>query len=148
MSIHIKHKLKTRSLDYRLEIFRKSSYRLLSFLKLNCSCCTCSIDMIDLLFIIGLPFRAMSPNQKMEAALSVQQQNNKMADRSDLIPSPIPPPPSPALLPNFWFLRKRGGSFQIQFMLGEQNNIVWTSNSKLLLNLMVRARKLSELNPI
>ena len=45
--------------------------------------------MIHLLFIIGLPFRAMSPNQKMDAVLSVQQ-NNKMADRSDLMPSPLP----------------------------------------------------------
>ena len=36
--------------------------------------------MTDLLYIIGLPFRAM-PNQKMEAALSVQQKD-KMADRS------------------------------------------------------------------
>ena len=36
--------------------------------------------MTDLLSIIGLPFRAM-PNQKMEAALSVQQKD-KMADRS------------------------------------------------------------------
>ena len=96
--------------------------------------------MIDLLFIIELPFRAM-PNQKMEAALSMQQ-NNKMADRSDLIPSPSP---LPCVV---WFLRKRGGSFQIQFILGEQNNIVWAQNSKLLLSLMIRARKLSELNPI
>ena len=50
------------------------------------------------------------------------------------------------LLPNFWFLRKRGGAFQIKVMLGEQNNIVWTPNSKLLLSLMIRARKLTELN--
>ena len=34
--------------------------------------------MTDLLSIIGLPFRAM-PNQKMEAALSVQQKD-KMAE--------------------------------------------------------------------
>jgi len=53
--------------------------------------------MIDLLFIIGLPFRAKK-KKKMEAAFSVQQ-NNKMADRSGLIPSPLPP--FPALLPNF-----------------------------------------------
>ena len=33
LSLHIKHKLKTRSLDYRLEIFRKSSDGLLSFLE-------------------------------------------------------------------------------------------------------------------
>ena len=33
-------------------------------------------------------------------------------------------------------------------MLGEQNNIVLTPNSKLLLILMIRARKLSELNLI
>ena len=44
--------------------------------------------MIHLLFIIGLPFR-VRPNQKMDAVLSVQQ-NNKMADRSDLMPSPLP----------------------------------------------------------
>ena len=36
--------------------------------------------MTDLLSIIGLPFRAM-PNEKMEAALSVQQKD-KMVDRS------------------------------------------------------------------
>ena len=48
------------------------------------------------------------------------------------------PPPSPALLPNFWFLRGRGGSFQIKIMVGEQ----WIKNSKLLLRLMIRARKL------
>ena len=63
-------------------------------------------DMNDLLFIIGLPFRAM-PNQKMEAALSVQQKD-KMADRSGCYQTSD-------------FLRKRGGSFQIQFMVGLEN---------------------------
>ena len=90
--------------------------------------------MIDLLIIIGLPFRAMR-NPKMEATLSVQQKD-KMEDgsgfSSPLPPPPSPPPLSPALLPNFWFLRKRGVSFQIKIMPGEQNNIVWTPNSKLL----------------
>ena len=50
--------------------------------------------------------------------------------------APLPPPPP--LLPNFGFLRGRGGSFQIKIMVGEQ----WIKNSKLLLRLMIRARKL------
>ena len=49
--------------------------------------------------------------------------------------APLPPPP---LLPNLGFLRGRGGSFQIKIMVGEQ----WIKNSKLILRLMIRARKL------
>ena len=101
--------------------------------------------MIDFLFIIALPFRAM-PNQKMEAALSVQQ-NNKMADRSGLIPSPLPP--LPCVVTKLLIFEEKGWVISDTiFMLGEQNNIVWTPNRKLLLNLTIRARKLSELNPI
>ena len=44
--------------------------------------------MIDLLFLIGLPFSAMH-NQKMEATLSVQQKD-KMADWSGF-PYPLHP---------------------------------------------------------
>ena len=83
--------------------------------------------------IIGLPFRA-TPSQKIEAASSVQQKD-KMAGGSGF---PPPSPPPPPLLPNFGFLRGRGGSFQIKIMVGEQ----WIKNSKLLLRLMIRARKL------
>ena len=46
------------------------------------------MDMIDLLSIIGLPFRATSI-QKLEATLS-EQQKDKMADGSGF-PSPLPP---------------------------------------------------------
>ena len=45
------------------------------------------MDMIDLLSIIGLPFRATSI-QKLEATLS-EQQKDKMADGSGF-PSPLP----------------------------------------------------------
>ena len=62
--------------------------------------------MIDFLFIIVLPFRAM-PNQKMEAALSVQQ-NNKMADRSGLIPSPPPLPPLPYVVTKLLIFEEKG----------------------------------------
>ena len=49
---------------------------------------TCPLDRIILQqIIIGLPVRA-TPNQKMEAALTVQQKN-KMVDRSGF-PSPLP----------------------------------------------------------
>ena len=47
------------------------------------------MDMIDLLSIIGLPFRATSI-QKLEATLS-EQQKDKMADGSGF-PSPFPLP--------------------------------------------------------
>ena len=111
------------------------------------------MDMIDLLSIIGLPFRATSI-QKLEATLS-EQQKDKMADGSGF-PSPLPPSQHCYQTSDFWgkgvvaYISRKilGGSFHIKIMLEEKNNIVWTPNSKLLLNLMIRAKKLSELNPI
>ena len=86
------------------------------------------------------------------------KRTNEWRDAMDGWMDQVSRPPFPALLTNFWFLRKNSsclrfqenvrGLFHIKIMLGEQNNIVWTPNSKLLLSLMIRARALSELNPI
>ena len=136
MSIYIKQKLKTQSLDYRLwdfwVKFRQATR--LSGTKLNCCCWTCSIDMHDWFVIhywAALQGNAQSKNGGRLVCAAKRQNGGQIR-----------------LLPNFWFLRKRGGSFQIKIMLGGQNNIVWTPKRKLLLSLMIRARKLSEFNPI
>ena len=135
MSIHIKHKLmiKMRSLDNRLwDLWKKSRWAThLSWIKI-----IFHSDMIDLLAIIGLAFR-QCPLKNWRPPLLC---NKKTKWQTDQVPRA--PSPSPALLPNLWFFRKKRksptfpgkyrGSFQIKILLGEQNNTVWTPNSKII----------------
>ena len=139
--------IKMLSLDHRLWDLWKVQTGYSSFLNKN---------HVPLTWLICYPLLGCpsGPTQKLEAASSVQQKIQNGRE----IRFPVPPSPSPALLLNLWFLRKKRksptfpgkyrGSLQIKIMLGEQNNTVWAPNSKLLLSLMIRARKLSELNPI
>ena len=140
MSIHIKHKLKMRSLDYTLWDW-KTGY--LPFMNKTHVPLTWLIRQS----LLGCPL-GQCPIKKWRPPHLCSKRQNGWQIR---FPVPPPPSPSPALSPNFWFLRKRGsclrfqenirGSFHIKIMLEEQNNVVWTPNSKLLLSLLIRVRK-------
>ena len=149
MSIHIKHKLKMQSLDYRLwDLWKKSRWAThLSWIKLMFH----GHDW----FVIHY-WAALQGNVHSETGGHLVWAAKRQNGGQIRFPVPLPPSQHCYQTSDFWgkgvvaYISRKilGGSFHIKIMLEEKNNIVWTPNSKLLLNLMIRAKKLSELNPI